>query len=448
MTSTGSPEYRDTAPQSAEEVLEDELNRAASTHRKNLAHWVKSFASKELARPLGNLNRDFPPDNETDPIRTQSRLTLSNQVLDSCYRAFMFSQNPPPIYAELRAIQDAIKRIGPQVKAISKARNFLDLSESPPDDAHRTITGLAFSHARLMLKEKGVDIRNCIQDKPNNLVAIDKILRKYLLDIEASRPSPDLQSMLENLIERFFSEIETDISLQDPWELLNTICDGYSHSLNSLTPSPELAKALVDAIRSQLTQIDRTKNLANRTAILAKIINIYSTQLATAMPQPNVEHIFECILKAYLTPNTPPTNRREWADLPGDIFEAYSIGLESLNPHTSESARKAASSFGCLLYEKPLKPGKRPDVETMLLFDLVQTFALESLNVGSYDKLDMTMPEGNLDYPLAIDFVEATFAGRIKSGQPRSKKRLRGTLRSLLRENPDLKFTDWPIPNE
>jgi hypothetical protein len=120
------------------------------------------------------------------------------------------------------------------------------------------------------------------------------------------------------------------------------------------------------------------------------------------------------------------------------------------------------NTYGCLVFDQPLGTAKRkalaieerqrtstrssarPGPKTLLLFDLVQSFKLAS--EGKSRRYKDRMPEiGEPHYPLAVDFLKATF------GSPKSittKQAKRPLLKFLTNNRTAVAYCDWPVVRE
>ena len=145
------------------------------------------------------------------------------------------------------------------------------------------------------------------------------------------------------------------------------------------------------------------------------------------------------------------------------ILNAYEAGLRPPLPLVRAGPEVARFTYGCLLYDTPADVARRrrpPEVETMLLFDLVQTFSLRSRCISSRQTGQPMPDDWESHSRLGMAFVIATFsqgrrtlpesvrrqpmsAGALKRLVPLEESVCR-RLRLLLKANPRLGYYGWP----
>ena len=136
---------------------------------------------------------------------------------------------------------------------------------------------------------------------------------------------------------------------------------------------------------------------------------------------------------------------RDVLDTLDTILEAYLDRFQKPIPFLATGPFLKRFVYGCLLYNTPLDDGTHnhlPDVETMLLFDLVHRFRLSSRGIYRRDDGQPMPREGKPKYALAGDLVSATFSEKqiIIDGEL-----ARDRLRRLIAANPNVGIRDWRI---
>ena len=135
--------------------------------------------------------------------------------------------------------------------------------------------------------------------------------------------------------------------------------------------------------------------------------------------------------------------KRNMADLLNCILETITSRLVRPIPFEATWPPTNRFDYGCLHYATPLDRGNNkngPKVETMLLFDLVQTFRLRSKGI-CVRQTGQTMPKnGTPHISLATAFVNATFKDKPSMKAARASSRLKAHLRT----NPGLGYYPWP----
>ena len=132
---------------------------------------------------------------------------------------------------------------------------------------------------------------------------------------------------------------------------------------------------------------------------------------------------------------------RDVVDILDCILETFSSRLVGPIPLVAAGPLLSRFLYGCLHYETPIDDGKHnrlPDVETMLLFDLVQTFRLRSDGICVRQTGELMPEHGKPHFSLATAFVNATFGEiRIKDGEA-----ARNRLKAL---SPGIGYFPWPV---
>jgi hypothetical protein len=94
------------------------------------------------------------------------------------------------------------------------------------------------------------------------------------------------------------------------------------------------------------------------------------------------------------------------------ILESFSSRLVRSIPFISNEAQLSRFVYGCLIYDSPLdtcNAKNLPGVNTMLLFDLVQTFRLRSQKIPQRQTGEHMPVKGKPHNALAAAFLSATF---------------------------------------
>ncbi len=134
---------------------------------------------------------------------------------------------------------------------------------------------------------------------------------------------------------------------------------------------------------------------------------------------------------------------RDVVDILDCILEAYLCRLVAPIPLVAAGPLLSRSVYGCLHYDPPLDDGKHnrlPEVETMLLFDLVQTFRLRSQRIYSRQTGQPMPKEGKPHYALAATFTNAIVGEKRFDGAAASSR-----LKAFLKANPTVGIGNWPV---
>lgn len=145
------------------------------------------------------------------------------------------------------------------------------------------------------------------------------------------------------------------------------------------------------------------------------------------------------------------------------VLAALSARITDPKPFAACGAYRDQNSYGCLVYDYPLDIAKRKsqangateptksravilprDGKTMLMFDLVQSFRLNSQGIHSRKYRERMPKTGNSRYPLTTVLLNATFPSPRMTTKAAKKR-----LHKFLKANQDfVGYCDWPVFRE
>ena len=216
--------------------------------------------------------------------------------------------------------------------------------------------------------------------------------------------------------------------------------DAYKMRIPDGKKSREAIKFLiaeVDHLRRQLKNVSSSASLARRD------FSASAFRRAISALEKNSDTItIKC------------TDLTDHAVILDNILEAYSAQLDLITTGSAaDQSRGTITHWGCFSYSNRRNARfRRPEVETMLFFDLLQTFTIQSKGGNSFAKERQKMPKEIQGYDLAAAFVKATFFDEVTICRTKSTRDLRITLKNrlkpLLRRTPPMTCGRWPRSNE